>query len=70
MQATTYSIDVIRRAVDEACGELAIDPKELTISQRDLLVTSALARLKAIGMTAPSKSDARWNRLPTAVRVC
>lgn len=69
MQATTHSIDTIRRAFDEACSELAIDPKQLTISQRDLLVTSVLARLKAIGMTALNENDPRWNELPTAVRV-
>lgn len=69
LQATTHSIDIIRRAFDEACGELSIDPTTLTISQRDVLVTSVLARLKVIGMTAPNESDARWSMLPTAVRV-
>lgn len=68
MQANTYAMDAIRRAFDEACEELAIEPRRLTLAKRDQLVRKVLARLEDVAL-ADRSCRAQGLRLPAVVRL-
>lgn len=65
-------MDKIRRAFEEACDELSIEPKRLTLAKRDQLVSTVMGRLAEISRALPNTSAAKGlkgRRLPVAARV-
>lgn len=61
-------MDTIRRAFDEACDELSIEPQHMTVAKRDQLVTTVLERLKS-GSAKTKAADSNRISLPAAVRL-
>lgn len=69
LQNDVQDIELIRRAFDQTCDELSIEPHTLTLAKRDQLVKATLLRLDEITDVTAQVSTGDWRKLPIAARV-